>query len=74
MKPTAPKHTRNVVFKHVRIHEPTRLKLLCLSRHLDLPIYRTVDAALDAAFKAEGIEPWEVVADPTLKELLSLDP
>ena len=52
----------------------TRLKILCLSRHLDLPIYRAVDAALDAAFKAEGVEPWEVVADPTLKELLSLDP
>ncbi len=71
MKRYAPKHTRNVVFKHVRIHETTRLKILLLSRHLGLPICNTVDAALDAAFREAGVEPWEVVADPTLKEILS---
>ncbi len=70
MKLYAPNHTRNVVFKHVRIHESTRLKLLCLSKRLDLPICHAVDAALDAAFREEGVEPWEVVADPTLKEIL----
>ena len=62
-----------MVFKHVRIHEPTRLKIRLLSKHLGLPIYEAVDAAVDAAFKAEGVEPWEVVADPTLKDFLSSD-
>jgi hypothetical protein len=41
---------------------------------LNLPICEAVDAALDAAFREEGVEPWEVVADPTLKEILSSTP
>ncbi len=50
------------------------MKIILLSKPIGPPSCQAVDAAVDAAFKAEGMEAWEAVADPPLKEILSSNP